>query len=82
MFAIPTRVTQGGRLVIPAAIRKIMNLSDGDMVMLQVKGNVLQVTTIDEQIDAAQAFCAPLLGESAVDEFLAERRREAEKELG
>ncbi|MGA2080496.1 MAG: AbrB/MazE/SpoVT family DNA-binding domain-containing protein [Holophaga sp.] len=82
MFAIPTRVTQGGRLVIPAAIRKIMNLADGDMVMLQVKGNVLQVTTIDEQIDAAQAFCAPLLGEGAVDEFLAERRREAEKELG
>jgi hypothetical protein len=59
-----------------------MNLADGDMVMLQVKGNVLQVTTIDEQIDAAQAFCAPLLGEGAVDEFLAERRREAEKELG
>jgi len=82
MFAIPTRITQGGRLVIPAAIRKIMNLADGDMVMLQVKGNVLQMTTIDEQIDAAQAFCAPLLGEGAVDEFLAERRREAEKELG
>lgn len=81
MDAIPTRITQGGRLVIPAAIRKTLKLADGVMVMLQVKGNMLQVTTIDDQIDAIQAFCTPLLGEGAVDEFIAERRREADKEL-
>ena len=81
MDAISVRVTQGGRLVIPSAIRKSMKLADGEMVMLQMKGNVLQVTTIDDQIDALQAFCAPLLGDGAVDEFIAERRREAAKEL-
>jgi len=75
--AIPARITQGGRLVIPAVFRRSMNLTDGDMVMLQMKGNVLQVTSLDEQIDAVQAFCAPLLGEGAVDAFIAERRREA-----
>jgi len=58
-----------------------MKLIDGEMVMLQMKGNVLQVMTIDDQIDAIQAFCAPLLGEGAVDEFIAERRQEGAKEL-
>lgn len=81
MDAMPARITQGGRLVIPAAVRKAMNLRDGEMVMLQMKGNVLQVSTLDDQIDAVQAFCAPLLGEGAVDAFIAERRREAAKEL-
>jgi len=81
MDAIPVRITQGGRLVIPAAIRKSMKLADGEMVMLQMKDHMLQVTTIDDQIDAIQAFCAPLLGAGAVDEFIAERRREAAKEL-
>jgi AbrB family looped-hinge helix DNA binding protein len=80
MNAIPTRITQGGRLVIPAAIRKQMSLADGEMVMLQINGNILQIMTVDDQIAAAQAFCAPLLGEGAVDEFIAERRREAAKE--
>ena len=81
MDAIPARITQGGRLVIPAAVRKAMKLTDGEMVMLQVKDNMLQVTPIDDQIDAIQAFCRPFLGEGAVDEFIAERRRESEKEL-
>lgn len=79
--AMSARITQGGRLVIPASIRKAMKLQDGEMVMLQLKGNALQVTTIDDQIDAVQAICAPFLGEGAVDEFIAERRREAAKEL-
>jgi hypothetical protein len=59
-----------------------MNLVYREMVMLQKKGSTLQTRIIDEQIDAAQAFCAPLLGEGAVDEFISERRREAEGELG
>ena len=80
MNAIPARITQGGRLVIPAVFRKTMNLSDGEVVMLQMKGNVLQVMTIDDQIDEVQAFCAPLLGPDAVAEFLAERREEAARE--
>ena len=81
MDAMSVRITQGGRLVIPASIRKAMKLQDGEMVMLQMKGNALQVTTIDEQLDAVQAYCATFLGEGAVDEFIAERRREAAKEL-
>lgn len=80
MNAMPVRITQGGRLVIPAAIRESLKLADGELVMLQINGNVLQVRSIDDQIDAAQVFCAPLLGDGAVDEFIAERRREAEQE--
>lgn len=81
MDAISVRITQGGRLVIPASIRKAMKLKDGEMVILQMKEKILQVTSIDEQLDAVQAFCAPFLGEGAVDDFISERRREAAKEL-
>ena len=80
MDAIAARITQGGRLVIPAAIRKAMHFSDGDTVMFQVVGNTLQVRSIDDQIKAVQTFCAPFLGAGVVDEFLAERRQEAARE--
>lgn len=80
MQAQTTRVTQGGRLVIPAAIRKALNLEDGDLVMLHVEGKILQVMAMTDQLDAIQACCAPVLGPGAVDEFLAERRREAARE--
>lgn len=81
MDAIPARITQGGRLVIPAVFRKTMNLIDGEIVMLKMNGNVLEVMTFDDQIKAVQDFCAPVLGEGAVDRFIAERRLEAAREL-
>jgi len=82
MNAIPARITQGGRLVIPAAVRKSMKLRDGELVLLQMQGNVLQVRTLDETLDAVQARYAQVLGpDSLVDEFIAERRREAAGEL-
>jgi AbrB family transcriptional regulator, stage V sporulation protein T len=80
MNAIAARITQGGRLVIPASLRRTMALADGAVVMLRMHGRILQVTTLEDQIDAVQAFCAPLLGEGAVDGFLADRRREAARE--
>lgn len=81
MNAVPVRITQGGRLVIPAVYRKSMKLQDGAVVLLQMHGNVLQVRTMDETLDAIQARYAPLGEGSIVDEFIEERRREAAKEL-
>jgi bifunctional DNA-binding transcriptional regulator/antitoxin component of YhaV-PrlF toxin-antitoxin module len=82
MNAISARITQGGRLVIPAAFRKSMKLADGEVVLLQMQGNVLQVRTIDDTLDAVQARYAQAAGSpSVVAEFIEERRREAAQEL-
>ena len=82
MNATTARITQGGRLVIPAAFRKATKLKDGEVVMLQMQGDVLQVRTLDDTLDAVQARYAQLLGPgSIVDELLEDRRREAAQDL-
>lgn len=81
MNAMSARVTQGGRLVLPAAVRRAMKIADGEVVMLEVHGNVLQLIPLRDQLDAIQAACSKLLsGGNVVDEFIEERRREAAKE--
>lgn len=82
MNAIAARVTQGGRLVLPAAVRRSMKIADGEVVMLELRGKVLQIVPLRDRLDAIQAACSKVLkGGHVVDEFLAERRREAAKEF-
>jgi len=82
MDAMSARITQGGRLVLPARIRRSMQLADGDLVMLELQGKVLQVVPMRDRLDAVQAACVSVLaGEQVVAEFLEERRREAAKEF-
>lgn len=83
MGAIAAKISQGGRLVLPAAVRRDMKIADGEVVMLEVKGKVLQIVPLRERLDAVQAACAKALaGGRVVDEFLEERRREAAKGRG
>ena len=82
MEAMSARITQGGRLVLPARIRRSMQLADGALVMLELQGKVLQVVPMRDRLDAVQAACAAVLaGGQVVAEFLAERRREAAEEF-
>jgi bifunctional DNA-binding transcriptional regulator/antitoxin component of YhaV-PrlF toxin-antitoxin module len=82
MDAMSARITQGGRLVLPARIRRSMQLADGALVMLELQGKVLQVVPMRDRLDAVQAACGPVLaGGQVVAEFLEERRREAAKEF-
>ena len=82
MDAMSARSTQGGRLVIPAAVRKAMTITDGDVVMLQIQGKVLKVVPLRDRLDAVQSVCSQVLtGGGVVAEFLEERRQEAAKEL-
>jgi bifunctional DNA-binding transcriptional regulator/antitoxin component of YhaV-PrlF toxin-antitoxin module len=82
MNAMSARVTQGGRLVLPAAVRRSMKITDGEVVMLEMHGKVLQVISLRDRLEAVQAVCSKVLtGGRVVDEFLDERRREAAKEL-
>lgn len=83
MNAMAARVTQGGRIVLPAAVRRSMKIADGEVVILEMHGKVLQIVPLRDRLDAIQTACSKvLLGGHVVEEFLEERRREAAKELG
>jgi AbrB family looped-hinge helix DNA binding protein len=82
MNAMTAKVTQGGRLVLPAAVRRSMKIADGEVVMLEVHGKMLQIVPLRDRLDNVQSVCSKILtGGHVVDEFLEERRQEAAEEL-
>jgi AbrB family looped-hinge helix DNA binding protein len=83
MNAIRGRVTESGRVSLPAELRKAVGLDRGGEVIFELDGREIRIRTVDEVIDQAQAVTRRLLGgraEASVDAFLAERRREADGE--
>lgn len=71
-------IGEGGRLVIPAELRKLMEVSPGEGVALRVVDGVLHVVSATMAVKRAQAAAAKLKkpGENVVDEFLADRLAE------
>ena len=77
------RLVSGGRLQVPAEIRRALDLHDGDEVRLEIVDGELRVIPFREVIRRVQEQFlrnAPS-GGSQVDDFIAERRAEAEREL-
>jgi bifunctional DNA-binding transcriptional regulator/antitoxin component of YhaV-PrlF toxin-antitoxin module len=70
------RLGEGGRFVIPSAMREEMGVKPGDTLIAHVENGVLQVLSYEENLRRIQADLAKYKkpGESVVDEFLAERR--------
>lgn len=82
MQMVKTRVTQGGRIVIPAEMRKQLGIEIGEKVNLSVENNSIRILTQKEAIRKAQELvrkCVPE-GVSLVDELIADRRKEAANE--
>lgn len=71
-----------GRILIPAALREELGLKPGDQLSLKIIDGELRAITRATAIARLQAFCRTLAqpGHSVVDDFIAERRREAERE--
>jgi bifunctional DNA-binding transcriptional regulator/antitoxin component of YhaV-PrlF toxin-antitoxin module len=83
MTAVHGRVSQSGRLSLPAAFRKAAGLEHGGSVVIELHDREIRIRTIDDVIARSQAITRRLLGdkpETSVEAFLAERRREAERE--
>ncbi len=76
----PVRATvgEGGRLVIPAEMRKVMGVKPGDTLILKVAEGELTAVSQLVSIRKIQERLAPYKrpGENAVDEFLADRKDE------
>lgn len=78
-----TKMTEGGRIVIPAEIRKRLGFEVGETFNLEIDENdSLRVTSRTQALRRAQQLFRKYVpeGVSVVDEFIAERRREAENE--
>ncbi len=83
MSATFVRVSQSGRLSIPAHLRKAVGLEQGGEVVVELDGRDIRIRTVNEVVSRAQAMTRRLLADkpdASLDRFLAERRREAERE--
>lgn len=78
------KVIAGGKIVIPAELRRELGISDGDTLVIERDGDgTLTVKTyaqvVREVQDLFRAAVSPYEG-SIVDDLIAERRREAARE--
>jgi antitoxin PrlF len=79
------KLVSGGRLQVPADIRRALGLSDGDAVTMEVVDGRLHIRPYRDVIAEVQARMRAHLppgttAASIVDEFIADRRTEAERE--
>lgn len=77
------KVTASGRLSLPAEIRRRHGLTRGGEVIIDDRGDAIVLRTVDQVVARAQALARRMIEgkqEAGVDDFLAERRREAERE--
>jgi AbrB family looped-hinge helix DNA binding protein len=83
MTSIRAKVSEAGRLSIPAEFRRAVGLEQGGDVVVSLQNGEIRIRTLDEAIAQAQAATRQLLGGkrgASVDRFLAERRRMARRE--
>ena len=77
------RVMPDGRLSLPAGLRKKHGLAAGGEVIVEDAGDAIVLRTLDQTVARAQALSRKLVAGKAgtsVDDFLADRAREAEAE--
>lgn len=67
---------EGGRVVIPAAMRAALGVAPGDALIAWIEDGELRLTTRAAAVRRVQSMAARYKepGESVVDAFIAERR--------
>lgn len=82
MTVLHTRMSKEGRVLIPAELRNALGLQAEEPLRVYVVDGELRIVSRREGIRKAQAIVARYKqpGVSVVDEFIAERRAEAERD--
>ncbi|MEJ2738769.1 MAG: AbrB/MazE/SpoVT family DNA-binding domain-containing protein [Dehalococcoidia bacterium] len=75
---IKTKISDGGRLVIPAAYRKALGLKPGDEVFVGLRGNEIIVLSMRQAITQAQSLVREYIpaGRNLSGELIKERHEE------
>ncbi len=78
------KVSNEGRIAIPAVCRKQIGLQPGQEVLLKVTPEGLLLTSYEQDLNQFQDEVTKLVGPgvSLVDEVIKDRRAEAAKEAG
>ncbi len=74
------KMSDGGRVVIPAEIRQSLGLKEGDPVLFELRDGEVLITTKKARLKRARAIFrkyVPADAPSIVDDLIAERRAEA-----
>lgn len=76
------RLVSGGRLQLPADMRRALSLSDGDAVLLEVVGGEIHVRPYRDAVSRIQARLREYVSSDAnlSDELIADRRADADSE--
>ncbi len=76
------KLTEDGRVVIPAPLRHQLGLKPGDTVVIDTENESVRVRSYDRVVQEAQDYFRQFVtpGVSLVDELIADRRTEAAKE--
>ena len=80
LYELPMQ--ENGRVILPAELRRSLALGKGDRVLLVVDGDTITLTTAALRRRRAQEIAGrhAVAGESVVEEFLREKRADAERE--
>jgi len=76
------QIHKGGRLVVPAKLRKALNIKVGDEVVMRLENDSLRVIPMQQAVNLAQNAVKHYVpkGVSLTDELIKARREEARSE--
>ncbi|HUI42950.1 MAG TPA: AbrB/MazE/SpoVT family DNA-binding domain-containing protein [Terriglobia bacterium] len=82
MTEIRLRVNENGRVVLPVAFRRALDIRPGDQVLARLEGDEVRITTLRHRLERAQRHVRQYVkpGVSLADELIAERREAARRE--
>jgi AbrB family looped-hinge helix DNA binding protein len=82
MEAQRVKIVEGGKLVIPAPMRRELGISAGDTVMVDIDNGELRVRSVSKALERARAILRRHIpeGSNLADEVIGDRRAEAEHE--
>jgi AbrB family looped-hinge helix DNA binding protein len=81
MNSVRAKVSESGRVSLPAEFRKAVGLDHGGDVVIELEGKAIRIRMLDDVIAEAQRRSRQILGDKpagSVDAFLAERRSDSE----
>ena len=82
MEQITTKLNERGRLVIPAAYRKLLGIKPGDSVVMRIEDNELRISGVMQALERARRLISDHVpaGESLSESLIKDRRSEAARE--
>lgn len=78
MDSVKTKISNGGRIVIPVAYRKQLGINPGDDVVLTLEEGEIRLISARQAVKRAQRLVRRYIPESVslTDELIQERREE------